>query len=238
MALKENYKDDILDTSQNVKRKYQMENNGDGTVSFTDVTEYTQQGDSFGASDMNAITHFINNINLDALQCVSYNSGDTAALANSIDAYIAQANMSDNTTQNVILKTTTNNDYRYSFIKIGGASTVISPFSTTMTIPQLMASQAGASKDGSLNCSINVTNFKTIKIGTMALNCPYGAVGSISLSGNNSGTLKSANNSTGVTYSNLTYNIANDTKLTFYGYSASVSGNNGYVKFANIELIP
>lgn len=62
MALKENYKDDILDTSQNVKRKYQMENNGDGTVSFTDVTEYTQQGDSFGASDMNAVNSEVNEV--------------------------------------------------------------------------------------------------------------------------------------------------------------------------------
>jgi hypothetical protein len=62
MALKENYKDDILDTSQNVKRKYQMENNGDGTVSFTDVTKYTQQGDSFGASDMNAVNSEVNEV--------------------------------------------------------------------------------------------------------------------------------------------------------------------------------
>lgn len=65
MALKENYKDDILDTSQNVKRKYQMENNGDGTVSFTDVTEYTQQGDSFGASDMNATNSKVNALETD-----------------------------------------------------------------------------------------------------------------------------------------------------------------------------
>lgn len=63
MALKENYKDDILDTSQNVKRKYQMENNGDGTVSFTDVTEYTQQGDSFGSGAINPIAHAINGLN-------------------------------------------------------------------------------------------------------------------------------------------------------------------------------
>jgi hypothetical protein len=65
MALKENYKDDILDTSQNVKRKYQMENNGDGTVSFTDVTEYTQQGDSFGSGDINATNGKVNTLESD-----------------------------------------------------------------------------------------------------------------------------------------------------------------------------
>ena len=62
MALKENYKDDILDVSVNTKRKYQMENNGDGTVSFTDVTEYTQQGDSFGSGDINATNVKVNTI--------------------------------------------------------------------------------------------------------------------------------------------------------------------------------
>lgn len=70
MALKENYKDDILDTSQNVKRKYQMENNGDGTVSFTDVTEYTQQGDNFGSGDINATNSKVNTLdaNLDGFK--------------------------------------------------------------------------------------------------------------------------------------------------------------------------
>lgn len=56
MALKENYIDDILDTSKNTKRKYNMITNADGTVSFEDVTEYSQNGDSFGSADINAIT--------------------------------------------------------------------------------------------------------------------------------------------------------------------------------------
>ena len=58
--LKTDYKDDVLDTTQNTRRKYQMINNQDGTVSFVDVTEYIQQGDSFGADDVNAITDAIN----------------------------------------------------------------------------------------------------------------------------------------------------------------------------------
>lgn len=62
MALKENYKDDILDVSVNTKRKYRMTENQDGTVSFDDETEYTQQGDSFGASDMNAVGVEVNGI--------------------------------------------------------------------------------------------------------------------------------------------------------------------------------
>lgn len=60
MALKTNYKDDILDLTQNTQRKYRMITNDDDTVSFEDVTEYSQVGDSFGAGDVNLITQRVN----------------------------------------------------------------------------------------------------------------------------------------------------------------------------------
>ena len=46
-----------------------MIDNGDGTVSFDDVTDYTQAGTQFGAADVNAITGLINS----SLQIVSFN---------------------------------------------------------------------------------------------------------------------------------------------------------------------
>lgn len=49
MSLKTDYKDAVFQE----KRKYQMIQNDDGTVSFEDVTSYTQEGDSFGAKDIN-----------------------------------------------------------------------------------------------------------------------------------------------------------------------------------------
>ena len=49
MSLKTDYKDAMFPG----KRKYRMVQNEDGTVSFDDVTEYTQQGDRFGAKDIN-----------------------------------------------------------------------------------------------------------------------------------------------------------------------------------------
>jgi hypothetical protein len=55
-ALKTNYKDDVFTG----KRKYTMTNNGDGTVSFTDVTQYSQIGDNYGASDINMQNQVIN----------------------------------------------------------------------------------------------------------------------------------------------------------------------------------
>ena len=62
MSLYENYKDDVLNTSVNEKRKFRMIDNGDGTVSFEDVTSYTQVGDIFGAADVNEITKLLNSI--------------------------------------------------------------------------------------------------------------------------------------------------------------------------------
>ena len=61
--LKTNYKDDVLDTSVNEKRKYNMIQNADGTVSFEDVTTYSQIGDNFGAVDINATNEKVNEVN-------------------------------------------------------------------------------------------------------------------------------------------------------------------------------
>lgn len=61
--LKTNYKDDVLNTEVNERRKYQMIQNDDGTVSFVDVTDYSQVGDSFGAVDINATNEKCNELN-------------------------------------------------------------------------------------------------------------------------------------------------------------------------------
>lgn len=55
-ALPTNYKEDIFQGN----RKYQIVENGDGTVSFIDVTEYSQEGDTFGAAQINEINTKVN----------------------------------------------------------------------------------------------------------------------------------------------------------------------------------
>ena len=62
MALKEDYLDDILDTSVNEKRKYRMINNADSTISLEDVTEYSQNGDNFGSFDINITNKTVNEL--------------------------------------------------------------------------------------------------------------------------------------------------------------------------------
>ena len=61
--LRNDYKDDILNTDVNTQRKYRMVENGDGTVSFEDVTAYEQVGDSFGAADINKTNLAIDELN-------------------------------------------------------------------------------------------------------------------------------------------------------------------------------
>lgn len=58
--LSTNYKDDILNVSTEGKRKYRMNYNDDGTVSFVDVTPYDQEGSDYGAGDINLANEAVN----------------------------------------------------------------------------------------------------------------------------------------------------------------------------------
>lgn len=59
MALSTDFKDDVL-ASSNSKRKYNMIHNPDGTVSFEDVTVYSQEGSDFSAKEVNEEREEIN----------------------------------------------------------------------------------------------------------------------------------------------------------------------------------
>lgn len=56
MSLKTNYKDDVFSGN----RKYREISNADGSISFEDITEYSQEGDSFGSSALNEICAAVN----------------------------------------------------------------------------------------------------------------------------------------------------------------------------------
>lgn len=78
--LRTDYKDDILNTDVNTQRKYRMVQNDDGTVSFEDVTEYEQIGDSFSAADINKT-----NLAIDALNNALENIHSTYSITHVID---------------------------------------------------------------------------------------------------------------------------------------------------------
>lgn len=59
-TLPTNFKDDILDTSVNTRRRYRVYENTDGTIELEDVTEYSQVGDVFGAGQINSTNTEVN----------------------------------------------------------------------------------------------------------------------------------------------------------------------------------
>ncbi len=68
-------KDDVLNAEVNTRRKYNLIENGDDTVSLEDVTNYTQQGTQVGAALLNQINNYINTILWD----INNNSGEIIA---------------------------------------------------------------------------------------------------------------------------------------------------------------
>lgn len=63
LALRTDYKNDILDASMTSRRRYKIINNEDSTVSFVDQTVYTQKGDFLDADDLNSMNETINTLN-------------------------------------------------------------------------------------------------------------------------------------------------------------------------------
>lgn len=55
-----NFKDDILGSEMSGKRRYRMIKHADDTVSFEDVTDYSQIGSVFGAAQMNQTNTAVN----------------------------------------------------------------------------------------------------------------------------------------------------------------------------------
>lgn len=55
-----NFQDDIISANMGGRRKYNLINNPDGTVSLEDVTEYTQVGSDYGAKQINATNEAVN----------------------------------------------------------------------------------------------------------------------------------------------------------------------------------
>jgi hypothetical protein len=67
-VLKTDWKDDKLSSSMNGQRQYIEIENSNGTVSFSDVSEYDQVGDEFGAKELNELGAEINQMYTDTQQ--------------------------------------------------------------------------------------------------------------------------------------------------------------------------
>lgn len=79
MSLRTDYVNAELNTEVNANTKYEMTENQDGSVSFTDVSVYSVTGDTFGAGDLNATNAEINK--LETQDILSLNAGSWSSSA-------------------------------------------------------------------------------------------------------------------------------------------------------------
>lgn len=75
MSLPTDYQDDVLDTTQNTTRIYDIKKRSDDSVVAQDVylvdkTAYNQRGTSFGATDINNTNQAVNNMTIDVKSMV------------------------------------------------------------------------------------------------------------------------------------------------------------------------
>ena len=82
MSLRTDFKDDVLDTTQNTNRVFNIKDSKgnivEGNVSLEDITEYTQEGDNYGANEVNEQNETINE-----LLNPEFTSSDDATIFNS-----------------------------------------------------------------------------------------------------------------------------------------------------------
>lgn len=96
-----NFKDDILKENMNGKRRFNMIQNNDGTVSFEDVTDYTQVGSTFGAAQINATNEAVNNAAdaskiIDSLETIKANT-QSGYIAGALAVKELSSNLGNNT---------------------------------------------------------------------------------------------------------------------------------------------
>lgn len=79
MSLRTDYVNAELNTEVNANTKYEMTENQDGSVSFTDVSVYSVTGDTFGAGDLNATNTEINKLETQNILSLSANGWSSSA---------------------------------------------------------------------------------------------------------------------------------------------------------------
>lgn len=145
-----NYLDDILSASMNGKRKWKLTDNGDGTVTLEDVSEYDQVGSVFGAGALNTLGQAVND-SVDkskVLNTLEENAASTDDENVAGSKALAELNKKTDT-----IKTYVGSDGKLHFVDASGADTVI-PFSSGGV--NLLWSRAHAIGDADSGQTINL----------------------------------------------------------------------------------
>ena len=92
MALKTDFVDALFE-----QKKIRLNENEDGTVTPVDETEYTRQGDKFGAEHINATNEAVNRLNSAPIRVTLAAAGWTGESAPYIQTVQAQGSMAEDT---------------------------------------------------------------------------------------------------------------------------------------------
>lgn len=141
------FKDDIMNSSMDGKRRYKLIQNSDGTYSLEDVTTYDQVGSNFGAGQMNATNAAVNAAadankiidDIDTIRAVTQEGYIVGALAlKQVDDSLGEQPTFVYDENGKITGYTT---------KIGGADSVF-PFSDTFTLVNTSFTMGAQNLDG------------------------------------------------------------------------------------------
>lgn len=153
------FQDDILTEDMDGRRRYQMITNADGTVSFVDVTEYTQVGSNFGQAQINATNEAVNesadkNKIIDSKEDLLANT-QAGMMAGALAVKEIRSELNENLTEYVSMKyvSTGDSDVHIKF-------KIIDTSQLRAYITALITSQSG--QPVMLTVSINIEN-NTIK---------------------------------------------------------------------------
>ena len=200
-TLKTDYKDDVLDTSKNTQRKYQMIQNDDSTVSFVDVTEYSQVGDSFGAADVNGMNEAVNS----CFQSVSSGKAKVASAITGKGVTTAQDATFDTMATNIgsisTLSTETADATAYSGHVLDGYTAYVRGAKTTGTMPNRGAVRQALGYGGSYQIPDGYHNGSGIVTAPADKSLRVANIGGTSDGGLN---VKDACNNVGIPWWNLT----------------------------------
>lgn len=138
--LKTDYKDQLLDTSVNTERKFNLVDSGGNViasgVTLRDITQYSQAGDTFGAADVNKITTEINGINTNLENLIIKRSFVSSSPASMASGNIGQS------TINIIVP----DGYELLFCDVvdEGSGTIVDYYSITNNVLKVASRNIGS----------------------------------------------------------------------------------------------
>ena len=166
--LRTDYKDDLLDTSVNTQRKYRQVDNGDGTVSFVDETVYAQNGDTFGASEVNQIHAAVNLVN-DSLT-LDYSNSSVSDLQTFLQLAL---NRLFPKVLNLFVNGKIADGYTFTYKLVDGGTHPTTGIINGLLCCAVYDTEASATGNAGYSTKVDLTNYSKIRVSAKINNASY-----------------------------------------------------------------